>query len=258
MKIRELYNALEARIPRALSCEWDNDGLMCCPDGDKSVSRVLVALDVTGAVVEYAKNEGYDVIISHHPFIYKGLKSVDDEGYVSSKLISLIESGISVMSFHTRLDAVEGGVNDKLCALLELSDVEPLYEDEIPLGRIGTLPQSMGAEEFARKVKNILGAPFALLSDCGVNASRVAIVGGNGSSFISAARKCGADTYLSGRLDYHSMTDAPDFKSAPLNLIEVGHFYSEHPVCEVLKSMVLNIAPGLTCDIYFSNIIKAI
>ena len=106
MKVRELYSALEARIPRSLSCEWDNDGLMCCPDGNKSVGKVLIALDVTGAVVEYAKKEGYDVIISHHPFIYKGLRAVDDEGYVSAKLISLIESGISVMSFHTRLDAV--------------------------------------------------------------------------------------------------------------------------------------------------------
>ena len=258
MKVRELYSALEARIPRSLSCEWDNDGLMCCPDGNKSVGKVLIALDVTGAVVEYAKKEGYDVIISHHPFIYKGLRAVDDEGYVSAKLISLIESGISVMSFHTRLDAVEGGVNDKLCELFELSDIEPLYEEGIPLVRIGNLPYSMSAEDFAKKVKNILGAPFALLSDCGVGVKRVALVGGNGSSFISAARKCGADTYLSGRLDYHSMTDAPDYKSAPLNLIEVGHFYSEHPVCEVLKSMVLSIAPNVSCDVYYSNIIKAI
>lgn len=258
MKIRELYRELDARIPRSLSCEWDNDGLMCCPNGDNAVNKVLVALDVTGDVVEYAKREGYDVIISHHPFIYKGLKAVDDEGYISAKLISLIESGISVMSFHTRLDAVEGGVNDKLCSLFGLSDVEPLYEDGIPLGRIGTLPQSISAEDFAKQVKNTLNAPFALLSDSGLKASRVALVGGNGGSFISLARKSGADTFVSGRLDYHSMTDAPDFKSAPMNLIEVGHFYTEHPVCEVLKDMVHNIAPDVVCDIYFSNVIKAI
>ena len=258
MKIRELYKALDARIPRSLSCEWDNDGLMCCPNGDNEAKKVLIALDVTGEVVEYAMNGGYDVIISHHPFIYKGLKAVDDEGYVSAKLITLIESGISVMSFHTRLDAVEGGVNDKLCSLFGLCDIEPLYEESIPLGRVGSLPQSMSAQDFARLVKDTLGAPFALLADSGVEVSRVAFVGGNGSSFISAARKCGADTYVSGRLDYHSMTDAPDFKSAPLNLIEVGHFYSEHPVCSVLADMVHSIAPELACDIYFSNVIKAI
>ena len=82
MKVRELYNELDARIPRSLSCSWDNDGLMCCPDGNKKVNKALIALDVTGAVVEYAKNNGYDVIISHHPFIFNGLKSVDDEGYI--------------------------------------------------------------------------------------------------------------------------------------------------------------------------------
>ena len=92
MKVREIYNALDSYIPRSLSCEWDNDGLLCCPNGDREVSKILIALDVTGAVVEYAKKEGYDFILSHHPIVYKGLKSVDDEGYVSAKLISLIET----------------------------------------------------------------------------------------------------------------------------------------------------------------------
>ena len=59
MNVRKLYNELDARMPRSLSCSWDNDGLMCCPDGNKEVKRVLVALDVTGAVVEYAKNNGF-------------------------------------------------------------------------------------------------------------------------------------------------------------------------------------------------------
>lgn len=258
MNIRNLYKELDARIPRSLSCEWDNDGLMCCPDGSKTVKKVLIALDVTGDVVEYAKNGGYDVIISHHPFIFKGLKAVDDEGYISSKLISLVESRIAVMSFHTRLDAVEGGVNDRLCKLLGLCYVEPLYEDNIPLGRIGNLPNSTSAEDFAKRVKEILGAPFVLLSDTGTPSSRIALVGGNGGDLMSVARACGADTFLSGRLDYHSMTDAPDFKASPMNLIEAGHFFTEHPVCEVLQEIVGDIAPDVTCDVYFSNRIKAI
>ena len=258
MKVRELYSALERRIPRALSCEWDNDGLMCCPNGERDASKILIALDVTGEVVDYAKKEGYDVIISHHPFIYKGLKAVDDEGYVSSKLISLIESGISVMSFHTRLDAAEGGVNDRLAALLGIVDAQPIFEEGIPLGRIGFLSAPMSAEAFAAKVKQTLGAPFVLLSDADISVSRVAVVGGNGGDLISAARAEGADTFVSGRLDYHTMTDAPDYKTARINLIEAGHFYTEHPVCEALKDMVGEILPEARCDIYFSNVIKAV
>ena len=258
MKVRKLYELLEEKIPRSLSCEWDNDGLMCCPCGDNEVGKVLVALDVTGEVVEYAMQNGYDVILSHHPLIYKGLKSFDDNGYVSAKLISLAKSDISVMSFHTRLDAVMGGVNDKFAALLNLSDIEPLYCEGISLGRVGNTSSVMSAEAFAKKVKEILGAPFVLLSDAGVNVSRVAVVGGNGEDLIAEAKRMGADTFVSGRLDYHLMTDAPDQKIQKMNFIEAGHFFTENPVCEVLRGFVLDIDSKIECDIYCSNIIKAI
>lgn len=258
MKVKDFYSELEKRIPRSLSCEWDNDGLMCCPDGSKEVSRVLIALDVTGAVVDYARENGYDVIISHHPFIFNGLRSIDEEGYISSKVIKVIEGGISVMSFHTRLDACEGGVNDTLASLLGLSNVGTVCTDGIELGRIGELDAAITPEEFANRVKELLGAPYVLLADAGVMTKKVAIVGGGGGSFITAARDLGADTYLSGTLDYHAMTDAPDFKLAPLNLVEAGHFFTEHPVCYALKGFISEIDPSVECDIYFSNVIKAI
>ena len=258
MKVCELYAFLEGKIPKSLSCEWDNDGLMCCPNREKEVKRVLVALDVTSATVEYAVENGYDVIVSHHPFIYKGLKSVDDLGYVSSKLISLIESGISVMSFHTRLDAVSGGVNDHLCELLEIRDAEPLYEEGIPLGRVGTLESALSARELALKVKSVLGSPFVLLSGSKENISRVAVVGGSGKDMIEAARAAGADALISGRLDYHPMTDAFDFNERNITLIEAGHFYTENPVCEVLRRFVADADLSVECDVYCSNVIKAI
>lgn len=258
MKVCELYDFLENRIPKSLSCEWDNDGLMCCPDREKEVRRVLVALDVTSATVEYAVENGYDVIISHHPLIYKGLRSVDDLGYVSSKLISLIESGISVMSFHTRLDAVSGGVNDRLCELLDIRDAEPLYEEGIPLGRVGTLESTVSSQELALKVKNALGSPFVLLSGSKEDITRVAVVGGSGKDMVEAARAAGADALVSGRLDYHPMTDAFDFNERNITLIEAGHFYTENPVCEVLRRFVADADLSVECDVYCSNVIKAI
>ena len=258
MTVYELYKKLCEEYPCELSCEWDNDGLMCCPDAEREVKRVLVALDVTAAVAKRAIDEGYDLIVSHHPMIFRPLGAVAPGKPVADKTISLLLGGVSVMSFHTRLDAVEGGVNDKLCSLFGLCDVEVVMCDGSPVGRIGSLPQSMSAEDFAKQVKSTLGSPFVLLSDTGVAASRVALVGGGGGSFITAARDKGADTFVSGDIGYHALTDAPDFKSAPLNLIEVGHFYSEHPVCSVLADMVHSIAPELECDIYFSNVVKAI
>ena len=257
MNVRELYRALEYRIPRSLSCDWDNDGLMCCPDSSREVKRVLIALDGTSDAVDYAIKGGYDAIITHHPFIFKGVKSLDDEGGVSAKAIFLIKSGISVMSFHTRLDALDGGVNDKLCELLGLKNVSPMLEGDIPIGRIGELDENMNAQEFASKVKAALDAPFVLLADVGIPARRVAVLGGGGKDFVGIASAYNADTFVSGRLDYHPMTDTKD-SAHPINLIEAGHFYTENPVCQVLADMIFEIDQNIRCDIFNSNVIKAI
>lgn len=258
MTVRELYVELDKRIPKTLSCPWDNDGLLCCPEGSREVKKALITLDATSAAVEYAVNNGYDCIISHHPFIFKGIKALDENGGVCAKAMRLICAGLSVMSFHTRLDAADGGVNDKLCALLGLCDVTSFDEEGIPLGRVGSLRDEMNAEEFALLVKKTLGAPFVLLSDAGVSVRRVALLGGSGKDVIEAARATGADTFVSGRLDYHPLTDEADRKTSPMNLIEAGHFYTEQPVCEVLKQMVEDICPNIYCEVYSSNVIKAI
>ena len=93
MTVRELYAFLNRKIPSALSCDWDNDGLMCCPDGSREVKRVLVALDATGAVVDKAVSEGFDLILTHHPFIFKGIRAIEDESAVAAKAIELIKAG---------------------------------------------------------------------------------------------------------------------------------------------------------------------
>ena len=253
MTHRQLYSILNEMIPSSLSCPWDNDGLMCCPDGDREVKRILITLDVTDKAVDYAIREGYDLILSHHPMIFKGLRSVNEEQYIAKKTIRLIRNGISVFSFHTRLDAVKGGVNDTLAELLSLSDVTPFGEDGI--GRIGTLPAPLSATVFAEKVKALLGAPAVFLGDAGREVSRVAVLGGSGGDEIGAAKAAGADTYLSGNLGYHDMTDAPE---AGMNLLEAGHYFTEQPVCETLRRMLALIAPDLETKVYASNTVLAI
>ena len=253
MTVNELYGKLNEKIPPSLSCAWDNDGLMCCPDGDAQVKRILVTLDVTEAAVEAAKKGNYDVIVSHHPMIFKGLKAVNEENFIAAKAIDLIRNGISVMSFHTRLDAVEGGVNDVLAELLGLQSTVPFGEEAI--GRIGTLPEDMSAEDFAKKVKMVLGSPVVLLSDAQLPVRRVAVLGGGGDDDVFAAQVAGADTYVTGELKYHSLTDAPE---EGINLIEAGHFHTENPVCQVLREWLLAIDPTLTVDLFYSYAVRTI
>ncbi len=250
MTVKELYNILNEKIPPSLSCPWDNDGLMCCPDGERKVKKVLIALDVTAKVIDYAEAGGFDLIVSHHPFIFKGLKAINSDSHIADGAIKLIKSNISVMSFHTRLDAVEGGVNDTLCDLLGLSEVTPFGEEGI--GRIGELEKKMSLPDFCEKVKEITGAPFVLAADGGRDVRRVAVLGGEGGDDISAARAEGADLFLSGRLGYHNMVDAA---GNGMSLIESGHFYSEFPVCFTLEKMLSDIAPDITTEIFYSPLL---
>ena len=238
MTIKELYRALEERIPRSLSCEWDNDGLMCCPNPQKTVKKVLIALDVTSDVIGKAASGKYDVILSHHPLIFHPIKSVEPSDVVAAKLIDLVRSDISVMSFHTRLDAVKGGVNDTLALRLGLSNATPFGEEQIL--RIGEYEKPMTLSEFAERVKDATGAEAILAFDAGVKVKRVAILGGSGSDDVEVARRAGADTYLTGELSHHHFADAP---GQGMNLLAAGHYHTEQPVCEALAEMVRAICP---------------
>lgn len=249
--VRALFDALERRIPRTLSCDWDNDGLMCCPDPDAPVRRVLVALDVTARIAETAVREGYDLIISHHPLVFHPLAAVNPDDPVAKKIIALTRAGVSVMSFHTRLDAVTGGVNDTLAEALGIPDAVPFGEEGI--GRVGTLDAPLTLCEFAARVRAVTGAPAVLVSDAGLPVRRVAVLGGNGSDDVSAAAATGADTYLSGEIAHHHLTDAPE---KGMNLIAAGHFHTENPVCGTLRRWLLEEAPELTVDLFDSNRIE--
>lgn len=247
MTVRELYDTLSSRISPTLSETWDNDGLMCCPDPDRGVLRVLCTLDVTDAAVARALETGADVILSHHPLVFAPLHALTPDEPVPARLISLVRAGISVFSFHTRFDRLAGGVNDVLARTLRLCDVAALGEGEASLGRIGSLPYEMSVADFAAYVKLALGAPGVQVWDSGRTVSRVAIVGGEGKDFISAAVAAGADTYLSGRLGYHSMQDAP------INLMEAGHYYTERPSVLALAALVKELLPTVQTEIYTPN-----
>ncbi len=255
MKTIELYNYLNNAIPSSLSCDWDNDGLMCSGDTEKEVKKVLIALDITEKTVEKAKREGFDAIISHHPMIFKKIGAVEPSVASAKKAITLIKNDISAMSFHTRLDALSGGVNDILCQKLGLKNAVPFGPAGEEMGRIGTLDMPMETCNFCEKLKKALDAPFVLASSCGKKVQKIALLGGDGKDFVSAAIMSGADTYLSGRISYNIMVDAPELG---INLIEAGHYFTEAPVCEFLAELVKKADSSIEISIFNSNEIKVI
>ncbi|MBQ7397988.1 MAG: Nif3-like dinuclear metal center hexameric protein [Clostridia bacterium] len=238
MTVCELYKQLCELIPPSLSCDWDNDGDMCMPIPERKVRRVLIALDIKGEVVKTAIEGDYDLILSHHPLLFHGLKHLVAGEMTAHKCIDLCRAGISAYSFHTRLDAVTGGVNDTLAALLDIEDAVPFGEDSI--GRIGMLKQDMTAEDFARLVVERLDAPAVTLSDAGKTVHRVAVLGGGGGDFMRGTLAEGADTYVTGDAGFHHIVDAPQLG---INLIVAGHHHTEHPVCERLADMIRALIP---------------
>ena len=246
MTVRELYAFLEEKMPRSLSCDWDNDGLMVCPDDTKEVRRVLVALDITAAVAEHAIKEGYDLVVSHHPLIFHPLKAVAPGEATVNKVIRLLTSGVSAMSFHTRLDAVEGGVNDVLANAIGLQNITPFGKDGEEIGRIGTLPTAMALKDFAALVKEVTGAPYVQISDAGKLVSRVAVLGGGGAGESGAAAAAGADTYLTGDLRHDQLTEAPE---RGMNMIAGGHFFTENLVCNRICEMLYEADANIKADI---------
>ncbi len=245
MTVTELYSVLNDLIPRELSCSWDNDGVMCLPNGDKCVKKVLLSLDATSGAVEYAAKNGFDLIVTHHPLIFRPIKSVSDNRFMTA-----IKNDISVFSFHTRLDAVEGGVNTALAEFLGLTDTERFGDDG--LGVIGSVHE-MTDREFVIKAKTLLGAAKAdaVLFDKTVR--RVAVVGGDGEHYIPYAHAAGADLYISGRLSYNDMTDASVYG---MSMAALGHFHTENPVLDKLEKMIKDADPEIVTEKYNCNVIE--
>ena len=252
---RELYAYLDSVIPKSLSCDWDNDGLMCCNMPDSGVRRLLITLDITDDVIEYAKSAGFDTIISHHPLIFKGIKALNAENGVSKRLFALIDGNITAMSFHTRLDAVTDGVNDALSEVLELTGVRAFYSEGVSIGRVGELQRPMNPGELALFIKNKLHAPYVNFNGGRDVIKTLAVLGGAGKDEITAALQTGAQAYLTGELGHHALTDAADYD---ITLFEAGHHFTEFPVCKTLEKRIKNRFPEIITEIYNSYGIKTV
>ena len=246
MTAKELNLFFDRIISKELSCDWDNDGIMCMPDPERQVKRVLITLDITKEAAEYAKKGGFDTIISHHPLIFRPLK-----GITSEKLIGLIKNDICALSFHTRLDMAQNGVNDALSEAIGLKNVEKLPPDG--LGRIGELEEEMTVEDFIIRVKKALGCGRVSFVKGKDSCRRVVLVGGSGKDYIDAAFSAGADLLLTGEASYNSMADA---KELPLSVVEAGHYFTEQPVCKKIAELLKSADPDIEAEIFECNPVK--
>ncbi len=218
MKLSELIEKLDALLPKTLSEEWDNDGNMLVVDKGCDVEKIVTTLDLTPACVEEAVRLGAQLIISHHPFIFKPLSNLD-EGLKTSLVKTLITSGISVLSYHTRFDKAQGGMNDALAEKLGLINPEPLLD----MARLGFLPKALSPEEFSSYVSKKLDCDLILYS-AHRPVSKVAVIGGGGKDFVLPARLAKADAIVTGDVSHSVVVDEV---GEGITVIDAGHFGTE-------------------------------
>ncbi len=165
-KCSEIVEHLELLAPPWLGRSWDNNGLLL-GDREKEVRTILVALDVSSEVVREAVERKADMIVSHHPLIFKPLESITKDRPSGSRIMDLISSGIAVYSAHTNLDMAEGGVNDSLASALKLNDVEVLQPLEFePLKKIAVFVPNEYVDKVRESMSNAGAGHIGNYSDC--------------------------------------------------------------------------------------------
>jgi len=242
MKIREVIDALESFAPLPLQDDYDNSGLQVGTT-ETEVSGVLLCLDVTRQVVDEAINNGCNMIISHHPLLFRPLKRLTDDS-IGSIVMSAVRVGITIYASHTNLDNAYKGVNMRIANVLGLTDVKPLDEqpDGNGAGIIGRFPKQMTENQLLSLVKEKFGVTCIRHNgELGRPIKLMAVCGGSGAFLTDKAVASGADAFMTGEIGYHRFFGY----DGTIKLIEAGHFESEQFTVDLLADILKEAFPEL-------------
>ena len=247
--IEQVYRRLNEWAPFETQMDFDNAGFLV-GRGERPVTRILTALDITKEVILEADQQGCQLIVSHHPVIFYPVKTITDGDPVGEKLLLLAERGIGAICAHTNLDAAQGGVNDCLAQALELKCVEQLHPDGVDgqgrtygIGRVGQAHiQGLTAGEYAAYVKERLSAASVRFADGGRPVCKVAVGGGSCGSMLRDALEKGCDTFVTADVKYDQYLEA---RALGMTLMDAGHFPTEHVVVPQLAQFLRKHFPEL-------------
>ena len=234
MKIKEITSVIESFAPLGWQASYDNAGLVVGRPDDE-VEAVLLAVDVTEAVIEEAVERGCGLIITHHPIIFHPLKRLNSSSVVERCVEEAIRRGVALYACHTNLDSAPEGMSFRLAAMLGVENCTLLEPNEriegVGFGVVGELAQPVPTETYLRRVAQILSCRCIRHSRiASAEVRRVAICTGSGGSMIALAQRAGADLYLTADLKYNDFM-APE---GGLTVADVGHFESEYCAIEIL------------------------
>ncbi len=233
MRFDEMIQAIEKVAPKSIQESWDNSGIQVAVN-DGMISRVLTALEMTDEVIQEAIDEDIDMIITHHPLIFGGIKSVDFRDMTGSYIVKLMNAGISVYSSHTPFDKVEGGNNDYLAELIGLRDISGFTDgDDVDMiGRVGMLPYPVTLADMVDIIAEKLDMEPEQVRCVGYPDQKINTVGmctGAGADLMDLAIANGCQLFVTGDLKYH---DAQKAKAMGIAVIDAGHYGTEKTFAE--------------------------
>ncbi len=237
-KVKDIVKIIEDFAPKNLAYEWDNTGLIA-GNPEKEIKKIYLTLDLFKYNIDEAIEKGVDMIISHHPILFKGIKEINilnPEAYVLEKLI---KNDIALYAAHTSVDCAKGGINDVLADKLGLKEVEIIEKGEIEgcgLGRIGNLAEEFTLKEVCEKVKENLKTPFVrVCGDLDKKIKRVAVGGGACDDLIPQAIEMVADVMVTADMKYHISADSVD---KGICVIDAGHYPTEVFVIDIFENLL--------------------
>lgn len=239
MYIKEIISLIEDYAPLKFQASFDNSGLLC-GNPERELTSILLCIDVTEEVIKEAIDKGHNLIISHHPLIFSGLKHITPATYVERCVIDAIKHDITIYAAHTNMDVVSNGVSGRMADKLDLYHRQILQPEGDPMdgngfGIIGELQQPVESMAFLQQVKEIFRCdrlryttphtPFI---------QRVAVCGGAGASFFKQALAGQADIYISGDFKYHDFF----LTENRIMIADIGHYESEQFTKEIFYEIL--------------------
>ena len=240
VKVSDIYNWIDALAPFELAEEWDNVGLLA-GSMENEVDGVLCALDLNDMVIGEAIAKNVQLIVTHHPVMFRGRKNLREDDPEGRMLCRLIRANIALIAAHTSFDNASPGVNDALAEILGLTEVEA-GESGMRTG----IPAQKTLGEFLRCASEALGAPVRCYGEDDKIIHRVGVLGGAGGDFAHLAKAAGADVYLTGEISHHRAWDA---YLSGVCALEAGHAATELPAISMLARGLQNAANGVQCNV---------
>jgi dinuclear metal center YbgI/SA1388 family protein len=245
LKLEYIDKIMEEYASSRFKESYDTVGLMI---GDKNceITSILVALDCTFDVIEEAKKKDCNLILTHHPILFRKPTSITTDTLLGKKIIEIIKNDINVYASHTNLDSVVGGINDIIMNLMdfknyktiELSENRNDKDNKTGIGRIAVLDKNVTLQQMCHKIKEALNIPYIRYSgEDSMPISKIAVINGSGQDYFDIAKKMGANCIVTGDTTYHYVSD---FKEEGIAIIDAGHFETEWPAMKFVANWLKN------------------